>query len=217
MKYREPTAEFLGTFLLVTSVVGSGIMAEDLSQGNTATALLANAIATGATLYVIITIFGPISGAHFNPVVTLAMFLRRQISGRKSIAYVVFQILGGICGTAAAHMMFELPVLQFSTTPRTGLSQYFSEVIATFGLLLTILFGVKHKIEAVPTLVALYITAAYWFTASTSFANPSVTIARTFSDTFSGINYNDTGIFIVAQILGAVFALILYGLLDKDA
>jgi len=217
MKYREPTAEFLGTFLLVTSVVGSGIMAEDLSQGNTATALLANAIATGATLYVIITIFGPISGAHFNPVVTLAMFLRRQISSRKSIAYVVFQILGGICGTAVAHMMFELPVLQFSTTARTGLSQYFSEVIATFGLLLTILFGVKHKIEAVPTLVALYITAAYWFTASTSFANPSVTIARTFSDTFSGINYNDTGIFIVAQILGAVFALILYGLFDKDA
>lgn len=121
MKYREPTAEFLGTFLLVTSVVGSGIMAEDLSQGNTATALLANAIATGATLYVIITIFGPISGAHFNPVVTLAMFLRRQISSRKSIAYVVFQILGGICGTAVAHMMFELPVLQFSTTARTGL------------------------------------------------------------------------------------------------
>ena len=217
MKYREPTAEFLGTFLLVTSVVGSGIMAEDLSQGNTATALLANAIATGATLYVIITIFGPISGAHFNPVVTLAMFLRRQISSRKSIAYVVFQILGGICGTVAAHLMFELPVLQFSTTARTGLSQYFSEVIATFGLLFTILFGVKHKIEAVPTLVALYITAAYWFTASTSFANPSVTIARTFSDTFSGINYNDTGIFIVAQILGAVFALILYDLLDKDA
>lgn len=217
MKYREPTAEFLGTFLLVTSVVGSGIMAEDLSQGNTATALLANAIATGATLYVIITIFGPISGAHFNPVVTLVMFFRRQISSRKSIAYVVFQILGGICGTVAAHLMFELPVLQFSTTARTGLSQYFSEVIATFGLLLTILFGVKHKIEAVPTLVALYITAAYWFTASTSFANPSVTIARTFSDTFSGINYNDTGIFIVAQILGAVFALILYGLLDKDA
>ena len=111
MKYREPTAEFLGTFLLVTTVVGSGIMAEDLSQGNTATALLANAIATGATLYVIITIFGPISGAHFNPVVTLAMFLRRRISSRKSIAYVVFQILGGICGTAVAHMMFELPVL----------------------------------------------------------------------------------------------------------
>ena len=217
MKYREPTAEFLGTFLLVTTVVGSGIMAEDLSQGNTATALLANAIATGATLYVIITIFGPISGAHFNPVVTLVMFFRRQISSSKSIAYVIFQILGGICGTVAAHLMFELPVLQFSTTARTGLSQYFSEVIATFGLLLTILFGVKHKIEAVPTLVALYITAAYWFTASTSFANPSVTIARTFSDTFSGINYNDTGLFIVAQILGAVFALILYGLLDKDA
>ena len=217
MKYREPIAEFLGTFLLVTSVVGSGIMAEDLSQGNTATALLANAIATGATLYVIITIFGPISGAHFNPVVTLVMFFRRQISSSKSIAYVIFQILGGICGTVAAHLMFELPVLQFSTTARTGLSQFFSEVIATFGLLLTILFGVKHKIEAVPTLVALYITAAYWFTASTSFANPSVTIARTFSDTFSGINYNDTGIFIVAQILGAVFALILYDLLDKDA
>ncbi|MFZ8951963.1 MAG: MIP/aquaporin family protein [Alphaproteobacteria bacterium] len=217
MKYREPTAEFLGTFLLVTTVVGSGIMAEDLSQGNTATALLANAIATGATLYVIITIFGPISGAHFNPVVTLVMFFRRQISSSKSIAYVVFQILGGICGTVAAHLMFELPVLQFSTTARTGLSQFFSEVIATFGLLLTILFGVKHKIEAVPTLVALYITAAYWFTASTSFANPSVTIARTFSDTFSGINYNDTGIFIVAQILGAVLALILYGLFDKDA
>ena len=192
-------------------------MAEDLSQGNTATALLANAIATGATLYVIITIFGPISGAHFNPVVTLVMFFRRQISSSKSIAYVIFQILGGICGTVAAHLMFELPVLQFSTTARTGLSQYFSEVIATFGLLLTILFGVKHKIEAVPTLVALYITAAYWFTASTSFANPSVTIARTFSDTFSGINYNDTGLFIVAQILGAVFALILYDLLDKDA
>ena len=192
-------------------------MAEDLSQGNTATALLANAIATGATLYVIITIFGPISGAHFNPVVTLVMFFRRQISSSKSIAYVMFQILGGICGTVAAHLMFELPVLQFSTTARTGLSQFFSEVIATFGLLLTILFGVKHKIEAVPTLVALYITAAYWFTASTSFANPSVTIARTFSDTFSGINYNDTGIFIVAQILGAVFALILYDLLDKDA
>ena len=217
MKYREATAEFLGTFLLVTTVVGSGIMAEDLSQGNTATALLANAIATGATLYVIITIFGPISGAHFNPVVTLVMFFRRQISSSKSIAYVMFQILGGICGTVAAHLMFELPVLQFSTTARTGLSQYFSEVIATFGLLLTILFGVKHKIEAVPTLVALYITAAYWFTASTSFANPSVTIARTFSDTFSGINYNDTGLFIVAQILGAVFALILYDLLDEHA
>ena len=206
MKYREPTAEFLGTFLLVTSVVGSGIMAEDLSQGNTATALLANAIATGATLYVIITIFGPISGAHFNPVVTLAMFLRRQISSRKSIAYVVFQILGGICGTAVAHMMFELPVLQFSTTARTGLSQYFSEVIATFGLLFTILFGVKHKIEAVPTLVALYITAAYWFTASTSFANPAVTIARGFSDTFAGINPAHIPMFIAMQIVGVFVA-----------
>ncbi len=216
MTYRELTAEFLGTFLLVTAVVGSGIMGEDLSQGNTALALLANAIATGATLYVTISIFGPISGAHFNPVVTLVMFLKRQISGGTSTAYIAVQISGGICGTLASHVMFELPILQLSTTARTGLSQYFAEIIATFGLLLTILLGVKHKIEALPALVALYITAAYWFTASTSFANPAVTIARTFSDTFSGINYGDTGLFIVAQIIGAVFAFLLYRILETD-
>ncbi len=200
-------AEALGTAFLLIAVVGSGIMAANLSDGNVALALLANAIATGVALYVLITIFGPISGAHFNPAVTMVFALKREIPLPHAAAYILVQITAGILGVWLAHVMFELPILQASTTTRTGLSQWVAEVVATFGLVITILAGIRHAPSQVAALVAAYITGAYWFTASTSFANPAVTIARAFSDTFAGIAPVDVLPFIAAQIVGALLAL----------
>ena len=213
---RSFVSEFLGTLFLVATVVGSGIMADNLSMGNHAVALLANAISTGAILYVLIIIFSELSGAHFNPVVSLIMFIMKKISLSDFLVYVFFQIIGGVLGTFLAHFMFEMSIIQLSTNVRTGSSQYLSEVIAAFGLVLTILLGLKYKRESVATLVALYITAAYWFTSSTSFANPAVTIARTFTDTFSGIQNSDTVPFIMAQILGGLMAYLVFRYLSQS-
>ncbi|MEL6466016.1 MAG: MIP/aquaporin family protein [Pseudomonadota bacterium] len=200
-------AEGVGTALLLISVVGSGIMGQTLAEGNAAIALLANAIATGCMLYVIITVLGPLSGAHFNPAVTLAFWLRGDITTRPALAYVAVQIAGGLLGVWATHAMFDLPVLQFSTTVhRTGLAQWWSEAIATFGLLFVIFGGLRSRPEAVPVLVALYITGAYWFTSSTSFANPAVTIARGFSDTFAGIYPGHAPAFVAAQLVTVAIA-----------
>ncbi len=204
-------AELIGTAGLLAVVVGSGIMGEGLAGGNTAIALLANALATGAILVVLITAFGPLSGAHFNPAVTLAFLLRREISPRDALSYVIAQVLGGIAGTLAAHAMFELPLLQIAETARNGSAQWLSEVVATFGLVGTILATLRYRPEAVAYMVGLFITAGYWFTASTSFANPAVTIARTFTDTFSGIARADAPAFIIAQLLGAVVATMVLG------
>ncbi|MEL6220241.1 MAG: MIP/aquaporin family protein [Pseudomonadota bacterium] len=208
---RQLTAEALGTALLLATVVGSGIMAERLAGGNEAVALLGNTVPTGAILFVLITILGPISGAHFNPAVTLAFFLRGEIDARMAVAYVAAQALGGIIGVWAAHLMFDMAVLQASSTVRTGPAQWFAEVVATFGLVLVIFGGLASRPAAVPALVGLYITAAYWFTASTSFANPAVTLARAFSDTFAGIRPIDMPPFILAQVVGAVIAVALAG------
>ncbi len=209
MTNQKLLAEFIGTAFLLIGVVGSGIMGEALAGGNVAIALLANAIATGCTLYFIITTLGPISGAHFNPAVTLAFLIRREITPGVATAFVVVQIIGGILGVWACHIMFDLDILQASTTNRTGTAQWFSEVLATFGLLFVIFGGIKNKPDAVPTLVALYITGAYWFTSSTSFANPAVTIARGFSDTFAGINPAHIPMFIAMQIIGVGIAAII--------
>ena len=202
---RRISAEFLGTALLVATVVGSGIMAVNLSK-DMAIQLLGNTIPTGAMLVVLITILGPISGAHFNPVVTLVFLARREIKLGASLFYVVAQITGGIAGTMIAHIMFELPIIQLSEKIRTGGPQWFAEFIATFGLVATILGGVKFQPSSVPWLVGLYITAAYWFTASTSFANPAVAIARSLTNTFSGINPTNLPGFIIAQVTGALLA-----------
>ena len=199
-------AECLGTGLLVTTVVGSGIMAEKLAGGNIAIALLGNTIPTGAILVVVILVFGPVSGAHFNPVVSLAFALRKSLPMREFLAYAPVQIVGGVLGAWAAHLMFEVPVLQVSAHARGGPGQWFSEFIATFGLLLTIFGGRASAPASVPFAVGLYITAAYWFTASTSFANPAVTIARAFSDTFSGIAPADVPAFVLAQTAGMLAA-----------
>ncbi|MCP5074679.1 MAG: aquaporin family protein [Rhodobacteraceae bacterium] len=201
-------AETLGTAFLLATVVGSGIMAEALAGGNVAIALLGNTIPTGAILYVLITIFGPVSGAHFNPAVTFAFWLRGRISLPDSLKYTVGQIVGGILGVWAAHLMFELDVFQVSANLRAGPAQGFSEIVAAFGLVLVILGGLHHGSEAVPMLVGLYITAAYWFTASTSFANPAVTIARALSDTFAGIAPENAPMFIAAQFVGAALAVL---------
>ena len=203
---RKLAAEALGTGLLVATVVGSGIMADRLAGGNVAIALLGNTLPTGAILIVLITIFGPVSGAHFNPAVTFAFHLRGEIKDRAALSYIAAQIAGGLLGTLAAHVMFETAILQIATTERTGPAQWFSELVATFGLALAIFGGLRHRPEAVPMLVGLYITAAYWFTASTSFANPAVTIARSVTDSFSGIAPGDAPAFIAAQLLGAALA-----------
>ncbi|MCY4179847.1 MAG: aquaporin family protein [Litoreibacter sp.] len=217
MMVRKVTAEALGTAMLLIAVVGSGIMGENLAGGNTAIALLANAIATGCALYFLITVLGPISGAHFNPAVTLAFLIRGEIAVNAAIAFVVVQIIGGILGVWFTHIMFELPILQASTTTRAGVSQYASELFATFGLLFVIFGGLAAKASAVPALVALYITGAYWFTSSTSFANPAVTIARGFSDTFAGIDPAHIPMFIVMQLIAAVAATFALGwLFRKD-
>ncbi len=203
------TAEFLGTAFLLATVVGSGIMAEALAGGNVAIALLGNTLPTGAILVVLITMLGPISGAHFNPAVTLVFWMRKEISTRESAVYCGVQIVGGILGVWAAHLMFDESLFQFSSKARSGGGQWFSEFVATFGLIFTILATLKTRESAVPMAVGLYITAAYWFTASTSFANPAVTIARTLSDTFAGIYPGHMPVFIVAQLFGAMAALAL--------
>jgi len=208
---RRLVAEALGTALLLAVVVGSGIMGERLAGGNVAIALLANAVATGAGLTVLILIFGPISGAHFNPAVTLAFLMRREISIAPSLAYVAAQLAGGLAGTVAAHVMFGEPLLAASVTERTGVGQWTGEFIATFGLVATILGCLRSRPDAVPYAVGLYITAGYWFTSSTSFANPAVTVARSFTDTFSGIYPPDAPLFIVAQLIGAVAATLTMG------
>ena len=200
---RRLAAEALGTGLLVATVVGSGIMAARLAGGNSAIALLGNTIPTGAILVVLITIFGPVSGAHFNPAVSLVMAVRGELTKAEVIPYALAQIIGGCLGTFAAHLMFELPVWQLSTTARTGGAQWFAEVVAAFGLLVTIIGTARANQAFVPTAVGLYITAAYWFTASTSFANPAVTIARALTNTFAGIDPHHVPAFVVAQIIGA--------------
>ncbi len=207
---RSLAAEALGTALLLATVVGSGIMAERLADGNVALALLANAVATGAILVVLILILGPISGAHFNPAVTLAFTLEGKIGRAAAWAYVAVQVAGGLFGTWAAHVMFDESLFQLSTTMRTGFAQWTAEFIATFGLVATILGCVRARPEAVPYAVGLYITAGYWFTASTSFANPAVTVARALTDTFSGIRPVDAPAFIVAQLAGAATATLLF-------
>lgn len=202
-------AEWLGTAFLLAAVVGSGIMAQKLSGGNVALALLCNTIATGAILVVLILIFAPISGAHFNPAVTLAFALRNEIAWTDAAAYLVAQIAGAIAGVGVAHLMFEHPLLQLSLTERNGAGQWLAETVATFGLLSTIL-GVGYRTPAaVPYAVGLYITSAYWFTSSTSFANPAVTIARSFSDTFAGIAPRGMPAFIAAELIGAGLAVLL--------
>lgn len=213
---RRLVAEALGTLMLVCTVVGSGIMAETLTD-DVALALLGNTIPTGAILVVLITILGPISGAHFNPAVTLVFTVRGDLPVKEAAVYVPAQIAGGILGAIIAHGMFDQALIQASTHIRTGGPQWFAEIVATFGLVATILAGVKFRDAAVPWLVGLYITAAYWFTASTSFANPAVAIARGFTDTFSGIRPIDVPAFIVAQCVGALIAAALFGWLLQDS
>lgn len=207
---RRLAAECLGTALLVATVVGSGIMAESLAR-DPAVMLLANTLATGAILVVLITILGPISGAHFNPAVSMIFALRGEISSRHAGLYTIVQIIGGIAGTWAAHLMFALPLLEISLKERTGAPQWFAEFVATFGLVATILAGRRYDRKSVPWLVGLYITAAYWFTASTSFANPAVAIARSLTNTFSGIRPLDLPGFVAAELTGAVSGLVLMG------
>ena len=199
-------SEFLGTAFLLAAVVGSGIMAQNLAGGNGALALLCNTLPTGAILTVLILVFGPLSGAHFNPVVSLAFALRGELAWPTMALYIATQVLGGILGVWAAHLMFELPLLQFSATVRTGPGQWLAEAVATLGLLLTIFGCAARTPAAIPYAVGLYITSAYWFTASTSFANPAVTIARSLSDTFAGIAPSGVSAFIVAQLLGMLTA-----------
>jgi glycerol uptake facilitator-like aquaporin len=199
-------AEGVGSFFLFACVIGSGIMAENLSGGNDAVALLGNTIATGAILFVLITMLGPVSGAHMNPAVSLVAASRGELRWPDAGAYIAAQLVFGILGAWAAHLMFDLPTLQLSVKARTGLGQWTGEAVATFGLILTILGTVRHRREWVPASVALYITAAYWFTSSTSFANPAITVARSLSDTFAGIAPSDVPAFVVAQLLGAGIA-----------
>ena len=203
---RKLAAEALGSGLLVATVVGSGIMAAKLAGGNVAIALLGNTIPTGAILYVLITIFGPVSGAHFNPAVSIVMLMRGELATKATLLYIACQIAGACAGSMLAHAMFELPILQISQTARSGPAQWLAEVVATFGLVLTILGCVRFRPDSVAMGVGLYITAAYWFTASTSFANPAVTIGRAFSNTFAGIAPGDVPAFVIAQIAGALLA-----------
>ena len=203
---RNLMAEALGSFFLFATVIGSGIMGEQLAGGNMAVALLGNTLATGAMLFVLITMLGPISGAHFNSAVTLVMVLRGDLRWTALAAYLPAQLIGGILGVWAAHLMFGQPVIQFSEHSRTGTGQWAGEFIATFGLVLTILGTVRMRPAAVPASVALYITAAYWFTSSTSFANPAITIARSLSNTFAGIAPVDVSGFVLAQLAGSLAA-----------
>ena len=203
---RRLLAEGLGTLLLLAAVVGSGIMGMQLARGNDAIALLANAAATAGVLYVLISLLAPVSGAHFNPVVSLAMRLRGELGNRELFAYLLVQVVGAVLGVLLAHAMFGLPLLQPGTHARTGAAQWLSEGVASFGLLLTILLALRWKSASIPALVASYIFAAYWFTASTSFANPAVTIARSLTQSFAGIRPEDVGGFVAAQVAGALLA-----------
>ncbi|WP_245344715.1 MIP/aquaporin family protein [Asticcacaulis sp. BE141] len=206
---RRLFAEFAGTLLLLATVVGSGIMAESLAGGNAAVALLGNTLATGAMLVVLITMLGPVSGAHFNPAVTLLIAAKRQLSVAEALAYMVVQVAGAVSGVWLAHVMFGEEIMQVSLKMRTGPGQWLSEGVATFGLILTIFATHRARPDFVPVAVGLYITAAYWFTASTSFANPAVTFARSLSDTFAGIRPVDAPAFMAAQIAGALLALVI--------
>ena len=210
---RRIVAEGIGSFFLFACVIGSGIMAQALSGGNDGVALLANTTATGAILFVLITMLGPVSGAHFNPAVTLAFALRREVAWLDASTYVAAQLAFGILGAWAAHLMFDLPILQLSGKARTGLGQWTGEFVATFGLVLTILGTVRYKPQAVAASVGLYITAAYWFTSSTSFANPAITVARSLSDTFAGIAPHGVPMFVVTQFAGAIAATVVAGTL----
>ena len=208
---RQLVAEGIGTMTLLATVIGSGIMAGRLAGDNVAVALLGNTIPTGAILYVLITIFGPVSGAHFNPAVTIAFAIRREIEARRAVMFILMQMAGGLGGAMLAHLMFEMPVLQLSQNARTGGAQWLSEFVATFGLLTVIFGGLRWRPDSIPMLVGLYITAAYWFTASTSFANPAVTIARSFTDSFSGILPAHAPGFILAQLAAACLAPVVLG------
>lgn len=212
---RRLAAEGLGTAFLVATVVGSGVMAETLTK-DAALALLGNTLPTGAILVVLITILGPVSGAHFNPAVSLVFTLKRELPTRDAALYIAAQIIGGVGGTFAAHLMFALPLIEISMKARTGGAQWFAEWVATFGLVITILAGIRFARTSVPWLVGLYITAAYWFTASTSFANPAVTIARSLTNTFSGIRPIDLAGFITAQLVGALCGMAFAGWLLRQ-
>lgn len=214
---RRLAAEALGTAALLAVVIGSGIMGDRLDGGNVALALLGNTLPTGAILVVLILALGPVSGAHFNPAVTLAFAIRREISPGEATLYVIAQVIGGLVGALIAHAMFDLPLLQVSETSRAGPAQWFSEWVATFGLVATILGTLRFRPEAVAYAVGLFITAGYWFTASTSFANPAVTIARSFTDTFSGIVPAHAPAFVVAQLIGAATATLTLGWLLRPS
>jgi len=216
MTYKKNIAEFIGTSFLLGTIVGSGIMSERLSAGIESLALLGNTVATGAILFVMITILAPVSGAHFNPVVSLVMRLRGNINNVELSTYLLTQIAGSVFGTWIAHFMFDISIIQFSSKIRTGSPIYIAEFVATFGLIFTILLGSRYSPRKVPALVGLYITGAYWFTSSTSFANPAVTFARTLTDTFSGINFSDLPFFILFQILGGVSALAVCNLIESS-
>ena len=213
---RRLFAEALGTALLLAIVIGSGIMGDTLSGGNTAIALLGNTLATGAGLVVLITLFGPISGAHFNPVVTLAFAARREVGAWLAVGYIVAQILGAVLGVFAAHAMFGQAIVQVSTKLRDGPSLAFSEAVATFGLMATIFGCIRFKPDFTPVAVGLYITSAYWFTASTSFANPAVTFARSLSNTFAGIAPSSVPLFVAAQCAGAIVGVAVFGWLLRE-
>lgn len=209
-------SEFVGTFFLTAVVIGSGIMAENLSQGNDAVSLLGNTIATGAILFVLIKSFSSISGAHFNPVVTLIFLIKKELALFDALKYVLFQFLGALLSVVSVHYYFGQQIIQISTNNRGGIEMIFSEVIATIGLIITILFVKKYNPKDVASAVALFITAGYWFTSSTSFANPAVTIARTFTDTFTGISPSSVDNFIIGQLIGSYLALILYNKVEKN-
>lgn len=215
MTYKKNIAEFIGTSFLLGTIVGSGIMSERLSAGIESLALLGNTVATGAILFVMITILAPVSGAHFNPAVSIVMRLRGYINNVELSTYILSQIAGSVFGTWVAHFMFDISIIQFSSKIRTGSPIYIAEFVATFGLIFTILLGSRYSPRKVPALVGLYITGAYWFTSSTSFANPAVTFARTLTDTFSGINFSDLPFFILFQILGGVSALAVCNLIEN--
>ncbi len=214
--YKVLFAEALGSFLLTAVVVGSGILAANLSGGNDAVALLGNTVATGAILWVLVATLAPISGAHFNPAVTLGFFLRREITAPMSIAYIVIQIIGCVLGAYLAHIMFEMPVMQIASTDRSGIAKIISEGAATFTLLFAIFGAIRYAPKAVPAAVALAITAGYWWTASTSFANPAITIARSLTDTFAGVAPANVPGFILGQLTGAVLATGASALLFRD-
>jgi glycerol uptake facilitator-like aquaporin len=213
---RRLAAEGLGTGLLLAIVIGSGIMGDKLAGGNDAIALLGNTLATGAGLVVLITIFGPLSGAHFNPIVSLVFAWRREIAWRVAVAYIAVQGLGAVLGVFAAHAMFALPILQISTKLRDGPAQMLSETVASFGLIAAILGSIRFRPEATPMIVGLYITSAYWFTASTSFANPAVTMARALSNTFAGIAPSSAPLFMAAQMVGGAVAALAFGWLLNE-